>query len=98
MSSAIEPLTDGRRGFYTTFANMPIGRRLGGKCGNVVACPKCGRAAWKANERSYVHSSVTQLQPNNEPSTQPIEECRLTKNEAEKVKGDLAAMAKRGRL
>lgn len=98
MSDIIEPLTDGRRGFYTTFANMPLGRRLGGKCGVVVSCPKCGRNAWKASERSYVHTSVTQLQASNEPSVQPIEECKLTKNEAEKVKGDLAAAAKRGRL
>lgn len=85
MSAAVEHTGD--REFVTRFYNMPAGRPLGGKAGKVVACPKCGRGAWKKSAREYVHEAITRLQPTNEPSIERTNGCDLSKHESELVAG-----------
>lgn len=85
MSAARCVETTAGGGFYTRFDLMPVGRPIGSKKGMVaVACPKCGKTAWKKSEREYVHTSETFLD-RNEPKVEARISCQLTKHEAECV-------------
>ena len=76
--SAIDYRPDGS--FVCRFYDMAIGYPLGGKAKHVVTCPKCGRGAWRKSASEFVHESVTVLRQN-EPHVEPLQICKLAKNE-----------------